>query len=69
MLATGAMAQTTVTTTRTTPTHQTTTVRTSERTHVEQRNVPQYKSRRVCKVKWRHHQKMRTCRTVRYLAR
>ena len=66
LLATGAASQTTTTvTTRTTPSHERTTVRTVESTHVSERNVPRYRNKRVCSVKWRNHRKIRTCRTVR----
>ena len=67
IVATAAFAQTTVTTTRTTPTHETTTVRTSERTHVEAREEARPRTHRVCKTKWRNHKRIRICRTVRHL--
>lgn len=65
LLATGASAQTTVTTTRTTPTHQSTVVRTSESRHMEMRDHPRTRVKRVCHNRWRHGHRVRVCRTVR----
>jgi len=38
-------------------------------THSEHRDVQtvaQHKVHRICKTKWRHHHRVRTCRTVRW---
>lgn len=62
MLGTGAAAQTVE---RTVVTHNgmhTTVVRTDYRRH--RRGA--YRTRRVCRNVWRHHHRVRVCRTVRY---